>query len=322
VIENATGTACEQDIDYYPYGGEENDYCSTPVAQHYKFTGTERDSESGLDNFGARYNASTMGRFMSPDPLGGHQEDPQTLNRYSYVRNNPLSLTDPTGLDFYLNCLQDSSTCQGGHVGTTTTTTDANGNTTSSFTATVVTSASLQDPNSGNTATVNQNGVQITTGGQTYQGTFISNTPAADVQGSGQLQDFSFHINGNCGGSCFTSGEWSYNGSLNQARALLYDRGSFTIPFEDSRAGLGLGAHPFSTQHRFGGSDCSFLSCANSPHLSVAYDPGSNHYVAADDVAAAKMEPKANVPSTGGFHVDAHADWIGHAQDVSNAPPH
>jgi hypothetical protein len=134
------------------------------------------------------------------------------------------------------------------------------------------------------------------------------------------LQDFSFHINGNCGGSCFTSGEWSYNGSLNQARALLYDRGSFAIPFEDSRAGLGLGAHPFSTQHRFGGSDCTFLSCANSPHLSVAYDPGSNHYVAADDVAAAKLLPKANVPSTGGFHVDAHADWIGHAQDVSNAP--
>src|ERR1051326_4454664 len=66
------------------------------------FTGKERDSESGLDNFGARYNASSMGRFMSADPMGGHLEDPQTLNRYSYVRNNPLNLTDPTGLDFYL----------------------------------------------------------------------------------------------------------------------------------------------------------------------------------------------------------------------------
>ena len=38
-----------------------------PVAQRYKLTGKERDSESGLDNFGKRYNASTMGRFMSPD---------------------------------------------------------------------------------------------------------------------------------------------------------------------------------------------------------------------------------------------------------------
>jgi RHS repeat-associated protein len=62
------------------------------------FTGKERDSESGLDNFGARYDSSQYGRFMSPDPLGGSLTDPQTLNKYGYVRNNPLNLTDPTGL--------------------------------------------------------------------------------------------------------------------------------------------------------------------------------------------------------------------------------
>jgi len=61
-------------------------------------TGKERDAESGLDNFGARYNASTMGRFMSADPLGGSLANPQTLNKYSYVINNPLRYTDPTGL--------------------------------------------------------------------------------------------------------------------------------------------------------------------------------------------------------------------------------
>jgi RHS repeat-associated protein len=100
----------------------------------------ERDSESGLDNFGARYNSSNMGRFMSPDPMGGHPQDPQTLNRYAYVRNNPLNLTDPTGLDFYLRCSgKDSDTCQGGRVGTTTT--DDEGRKT--FTATVVTSDSI-----------------------------------------------------------------------------------------------------------------------------------------------------------------------------------
>lgn len=55
-----------------------------------KFTGKERDAESGLDNFGARYMGSSLGRFMSPDPMGGHPQDPQTLNRYTYVRNNPL----------------------------------------------------------------------------------------------------------------------------------------------------------------------------------------------------------------------------------------
>jgi RHS repeat-associated protein len=120
------------------------DRCTTHFAacSVRQFTGKERDAESGLDNFDARYLGSSMGRFMSPDPVGGHTEDPQTLNRYAYVRNNPLSLTDPTGLDFYLNCAQTSDTCQGGHMGTTTTTTDANGNPTSSFTPTVVTSAS------------------------------------------------------------------------------------------------------------------------------------------------------------------------------------
>jgi len=69
-------------------------------------TGKERDSESGLDNFGARFNSSQYGRFMGPDPLYIEMHrlvDPQQLNLYSYVRNNPLSLTDPTGLDITCN---------------------------------------------------------------------------------------------------------------------------------------------------------------------------------------------------------------------------
>jgi len=67
-------------------------------SNRYKFTGKERDAESGLDNFIARYNASSLGRFMSPDPAGGSLADPQTLNKYAYVRNSPATLTDPTGL--------------------------------------------------------------------------------------------------------------------------------------------------------------------------------------------------------------------------------
>jgi RHS repeat-associated protein len=100
VIENATGTACEQDIDYYPYGGQENDYCPK-VAQHYKFTGQERDTESGLDYFGARHYSSSIGRFMVPDPAGiiaQDPTDPQSWNLYTYVLNNPLTFTDPLGL--------------------------------------------------------------------------------------------------------------------------------------------------------------------------------------------------------------------------------
>jgi RHS repeat-associated protein len=62
-------------------------------------TGKERDSESGLDNFIKRYDSSSLGRFMSPDPqnAGAESEDPQSWNAYAYARNNPLTYTDPDG---------------------------------------------------------------------------------------------------------------------------------------------------------------------------------------------------------------------------------
>jgi RHS repeat-associated protein len=69
-----------------------------------RYTGKERDGESGLDNFDARYYSPSMGRFISPDwsaaPMGVPYADfgnPQSLNLYSYVKNNPLKDTDPTG---------------------------------------------------------------------------------------------------------------------------------------------------------------------------------------------------------------------------------
>ena len=57
-----------------------------------EFTGKERDAETGLDYFGARYLSATQGRFTSGDPFlgGGRPEDPQSWNRYAYARNNPL----------------------------------------------------------------------------------------------------------------------------------------------------------------------------------------------------------------------------------------
>ena len=105
VVENATGTVCEQDIDYYPYGGVQQDYYSgSGVSQNYKFTGKERDTESGLDNFGARYDASTLGSFMTPDWAAKPTDvpyanfgNPQSLNLYSYVQNNPTTVGDPDG---------------------------------------------------------------------------------------------------------------------------------------------------------------------------------------------------------------------------------
>ncbi len=69
-----------------------------------RYTGKERDQESGLDYFGARYYASSMGRFMSPDWSAKYEpvpyaklDNPQSLNLYSYVLNNPLSQVDPDG---------------------------------------------------------------------------------------------------------------------------------------------------------------------------------------------------------------------------------
>ncbi|HTR36880.1 MAG TPA: RHS repeat-associated core domain-containing protein [Bryobacteraceae bacterium] len=76
----------------------------TPDSTTDKFTSKERDAETGLDFFGARYFSSAQGRFTSPDWSAKPQpvpyatlNDPQTLNLYAYVRNSPLSINDPDG---------------------------------------------------------------------------------------------------------------------------------------------------------------------------------------------------------------------------------
>ncbi|MBN2320824.1 MAG: RHS repeat-associated core domain-containing protein, partial [Acidobacteria bacterium] len=75
-------------------------------------SGKERD-ETGLDYFGARYLSSALGRWTSPDPLlsSGRPWIPQTWNRYTYGRNNPLTFVDPTGLYDRVNNCGDDSKC-------------------------------------------------------------------------------------------------------------------------------------------------------------------------------------------------------------------
>jgi RHS repeat-associated protein len=91
----STASLC-YDGDYYPFGRENSFSDSCP--QNYKFTGKERDGESGLDYFGARYYANSLGRFMSPDPANDLDLlDPQKLNRYTYARDNPLAYLDTGG---------------------------------------------------------------------------------------------------------------------------------------------------------------------------------------------------------------------------------
>src|SRR5216683_6250012 len=68
-----------------------------------KFTGKERDAESGLDGFGRRHYASSLGRWMSPDPINltsARLVNPgNTLNKYVYGANNPLKYIDRDGED-------------------------------------------------------------------------------------------------------------------------------------------------------------------------------------------------------------------------------
>jgi RHS repeat-associated protein len=108
-IQATGGGAVELACLSLPYGDGLNCSGSGQDATEHHFTGKERDTESGLDYFGARYYASSMGRFMSPDwaakvsPVPyAKLDDPQSLNLYAYVRNNPLSRADLDGHSDYL----------------------------------------------------------------------------------------------------------------------------------------------------------------------------------------------------------------------------
>jgi RHS repeat-associated protein len=91
--------------DYLPFGEE----CTTGACaanpgagggHPRKFTGKERDAETGFDYFGARYYGSGFGRFTSVDPvmnITGNLVKPQKWNRYAYSLNNPLRYLDPDG---------------------------------------------------------------------------------------------------------------------------------------------------------------------------------------------------------------------------------
>jgi RHS repeat-associated protein len=95
--------------DYAPFGQEipagvdgRTTLWGAPDNVNQKFTGQERDGETNLDFFQARYMSSGIGRFNSPDPgnAGADLTNPQSWNGYGYVGGQPLVYTDPSGEDF------------------------------------------------------------------------------------------------------------------------------------------------------------------------------------------------------------------------------
>ena len=92
-----TGTS-QEDMLFYPWG----QVASTAGGGGYNFGYLPyRDVTTNIDLTMARLYASNFGRWFSPDPLGKGAtklDDPQTWKMYAYVRNNPLTLTDPSGL--------------------------------------------------------------------------------------------------------------------------------------------------------------------------------------------------------------------------------
>jgi RHS repeat-associated protein len=100
-VQTDSSGVVEQNCQSLPYGDGES--CAPTPTEHL-FTGKERDSESGNDYFGARYYASSMGRFLSPDWSAKAEpvpyaklDNPQSLNLYTYALNNPLRNIDKDG---------------------------------------------------------------------------------------------------------------------------------------------------------------------------------------------------------------------------------
>lgn len=89
---NATGGVVENST-YLPFG----EVRSGGILSKYQFTGQEKDNESGLNYYGARYYNSHLAHFTQPDTLLPDLYDPQQLNRYAYAKNNPIKFTDPSG---------------------------------------------------------------------------------------------------------------------------------------------------------------------------------------------------------------------------------
>jgi len=98
VITDSQGSVKEL-VEYHPFGTfSRQEKYGTPEETAWRyFTGKKFDDETGLYFYGARYYNPSLGRFITPDSISPEPFNSASLNRYIYVKNNPINLTDPTG---------------------------------------------------------------------------------------------------------------------------------------------------------------------------------------------------------------------------------
>jgi RHS repeat-associated protein len=114
VVSSGDGKAVQWEADFFPFGAQRT-VITNLVNVPYQFTGYEYDSGNGYNYAVARFEAGRWGRFLSADPYLGSADlgNPQSLNRYSYVMNDPINAVDPLGL-FSQGCM-DFWSCGSGN---------------------------------------------------------------------------------------------------------------------------------------------------------------------------------------------------------------
>ena len=96
LVTTASGTTVPgADTRYYPFG--EARFSTSSMITDKLFTGQRQIAELGIYHYGARFYSPKLGRFLSADTIVPSYANPQNLNRFSYVLNNPLKYIDPTG---------------------------------------------------------------------------------------------------------------------------------------------------------------------------------------------------------------------------------
>ncbi|MBE0540506.1 MAG: VCBS repeat-containing protein [Verrucomicrobia bacterium] len=115
---DANGVLVEETA-FYPFGSMRHEHRLRQIEESYKFTQKERDRETGLHYFEARYLGGSLARFLSADPKYLHPDKlsgddfnsfaarPQIANLYAYVTSNPLKYADPTGLELWIPFVDD-----------------------------------------------------------------------------------------------------------------------------------------------------------------------------------------------------------------------